>query len=139
MKETSASLLDTGTIIGCWAHLINDGITVNEDSATIEWQGTGPGANASPPLPFQCRLLGVTTFQQCMFVRGYIPLLCNFEGVILCDTIYTVLTGTSPYSVSTSGLSSGTYSINIRYEDPDRLVCTNRNLASFDFLIITEN
>ena len=62
-------LLDTGTIDDCRAHLINDGITVNEDSVTIEWQGTGPGANASPPLGFECRLRDVTNYEQCMFVE----------------------------------------------------------------------
>ena len=64
-----SSLLDTGTIDDCWVHLINDGITVNEDSVTIEWQGTGPGAIASPPLEYQCKLQDITSFQQCMFVR----------------------------------------------------------------------
>ena len=62
-------LLYTGTIDDCRAHLINDGITVNEDSVTIEWQGTGPGANASPPLGFECRLRAVTNYEQCMFVE----------------------------------------------------------------------
>ena len=46
-------------------HLINDGITVTEDTITIEWQGTGPGANVIP-LPFQCKLHGVTRYHQCM-------------------------------------------------------------------------
>ena len=62
-------LLDTGTIDDCRAHLINNGITVSEDEVTIEWQGTGPGANVSPPLGFECRIRDVTKYKQCMFVE----------------------------------------------------------------------
>ena len=53
-------------IRACWVHLINDGITVTEDNVTIEWQGTGRGANVTPPLPFQCKLRHVTSFHDCM-------------------------------------------------------------------------
>jgi len=60
-------LLDIGTIDDCRAHLINDGITVNDDSVTIEWQGTGPGASAN--LGFECRLRNVTNYEQCMLVE----------------------------------------------------------------------
>lgn len=69
--SASASPLNTGTIVSCWVHLVNDGITVNEESVTIEWHGTGPAANVNPPLPFQCRLDGDTIFQPCMFSRVY--------------------------------------------------------------------
>ena len=44
---------------------------MNEDTATIEWQATGPGANISPPLPFQCRLRGVTNYQECTLMREF--------------------------------------------------------------------
>ena len=36
----------------CTMHLINDGVTVNEDTATVEFAGSGPTTS------FQCRLDG---------------------------------------------------------------------------------
>lgn len=102
---------------------------MNEDRVTIEWQGTGPGANASPSLEFQCRLRGITNFQQCMFLRWHC--IMGAHAVFL----YTTPTGTSPHSTSISGLSSGKYTIDIRHHDPGRQVCTQRNNAYFTFEI----
>ena len=47
---------------------------MNEDSVTIEWQGTGPGADAT--LGYVCQLRGVTDFEPCMLVEecGYMSL-----------------------------------------------------------------
>ena len=110
---------------------------MNEESVTIEWQGTGPGANVNPPLPFQCRLDGDTIFQPCMFSRVYNPrsLKLLLSPHYLSPIKYMHLTGTSPHSMPISGLSNGEYVISIRYYDPNRLVCTNRSLARFNFQI----
>ena len=39
----------------CSAHLINKGVTVTGNNATIEWEGTGPSATTVVSA-FQCRL-----------------------------------------------------------------------------------
>ena len=124
-------LLYTGTIDDCRAHLINNGITVNEDKVTIEWQGTGPGANVSPPLGFECRIRDVTKYEQCMFVEeSSCPI--DSEYSLNCTSLHYIA-GTSPHSIPISGLSSGRYTIDIRHDDPGRTVCTEQNQVHFTF------
>jgi len=41
----------------CAAHLINDGVTVDGDTVTVEWQGTGP-SQANQNTQFFCVLDG---------------------------------------------------------------------------------
>ena len=59
------SVTATGTIVTCSAHLINNGLTLRGDTITIEWQGTGPGANVNPPLSFLCKISGINYFEEC--------------------------------------------------------------------------
>ena len=40
------------TIMDCWVHLINNGITIRGNSVTVEWQGTGAGESTT----FTCQL-----------------------------------------------------------------------------------
>ena len=54
------------TIATCSVHFINEGVTVNGDTVTFEWEGTGPGALLGLDLIFECKIDGVVTiFTEC--------------------------------------------------------------------------
>ena len=54
----------------CWAHLINEGLTVlieenGSANVTVQFQGTGPAINSPPRIQeFECILLSVTEDNQ---------------------------------------------------------------------------
>ena len=52
-----SSTFNLGTINDCGAHLINQGVVVSGNSATVEWQGTGPDPD-NRVQDFQCSLDG---------------------------------------------------------------------------------
>ena len=58
--------VNSGTINDCGAHLINQGVVVSGNSATVEWQGTGPDPN-NRVQNFQCSLNGGAP-SSCKFV-----------------------------------------------------------------------
>jgi hypothetical protein len=96
------------TIATCSVHFINEGVTVNGDTVTFEWEGTGPGALLGLDLIFECKIDGVTNiFTEC----------------------------TSPYTVTSPvPLLSGQYTLVVR-TDPQRTVCTRRFITHLTFQI----
>ena len=57
---------NSGSINDCGAHLINQGVSVSGNSATVEWQGTGPDPD-NRVQDFQCSLDGGAS-SSCKFI-----------------------------------------------------------------------
>ena len=85
MKFIVGCFLYTGIGGECSAHLINEGVVVDDDEVTVQWQGTGPsGANKNTQ--FECSLDGAA-FNPCESpFLSHSPVLMNdsmpyiFEG-----------------------------------------------------------
>ena len=57
----------TATLTTCWVYLINDGISVYENSIFVEWSGTGALNYRSDTFSYLCRI-DIEAQQPCMFL-----------------------------------------------------------------------
>ena len=90
----------------CAAHLINDGVTVDGDTVTVEWQGTGP-SQANQNTQFNCRLDNGTS-ESCEILVLPFNLSSSFNLTLLPHLPHP---GSSLSGFTESGLASGNHTL----------------------------